>query len=257
MANEPGRSVASRLLALLFVFQDGSPALSLADIVRATGIPHATARRLIHELADAGALDQLPDGRFSVGLRLWQLGTRAPRTESLRTLARPFMEDLHTALQQHVQLAVIEGNDAVIIERRSAPGALGLLSRVGGRLPLHCSGAGKVLLSHSLQDFSDAILAGPLRRFTPRTIVDPVELRKQMAACRVTGTAIVQEELTVGADSVATRIVNGEGRVVAALSVVVSTNSVALQPTAAAVLASGLGLSRLLGWKPGITVKAG
>ena len=105
---EPGRSVSSRLLDLLFSFEPGESELTLAELTRKTGLPHATARRLVLELTRAGALVQRANGRYAIGLRLWRLGTLAPLTESLRTMAQPFMEDLYTALHQHVQLAVLE-----------------------------------------------------------------------------------------------------------------------------------------------------
>ncbi|QPP10179.1 IclR family transcriptional regulator [Streptomyces bathyalis] len=254
---EPGRTVSSRLLEILFAFRADHPDLSLADLVRITGIPHATVRRLALELVDVGALERREDGRFTVGLRLWQLGTLAPLTESLRTLAQPFMEDLHSALHQHVQLAVLEGHEAVIIERLSAPHAPALVSRVGGRLPLHCSGVGKVLLSHGGPELIESVLSGGLHRHTSRTVVDPAELRNEIAACRRTGTAAVRGELTGEADSVAARIVDGHGRVVAALSVVLRAGSVNHQAALAAVLASGFGISRQLGWRPGIRVREG
>lgn len=253
--SEPGRTVGSRLLEVLFAFQPGQTALSLADLVRKTGMPHATVRRLAMELADFGALDRQPDGRFTVGLRLWQLGTLAPLTESLRTLAKPFLEDLYTALHQHVQLAVLEGQEAVIIERLSAPEAAELVSQVGGRLPLHCTGVGKVLLSHGGTDLIETVLSGELREYSSRSIVAPEVLRKEIGDCRRTGTATVRGELTPGTDSVATRIVNAEGRVVAALSVVVRTDSVKHQAVLPSVIASGLGISRLLGWRPGVKVR--
>ncbi|MEU5696167.1 IclR family transcriptional regulator [Actinosynnema sp. NPDC020468] len=253
--NEPGRSVSSRLLEVLFAFQPDQSALSLADLVRRTGLPHATVRRLAMELTDVGALSRKNDGRFTIGLRLWQLGTLAPLTESLRTSAQPFMEDLYTALHQHVQLAVLEGTEAVIIERLSAPRAPGLVSQVGGRLPLHCSGVGKVLLAHGGAELIDRVLSGRLERHTPRTTVDPVLLRGELAECRRTGTAAVRGELTTGADSVATRIVDAEGAVVAALSVVVRTDSVKHQAALPSLIASGLGISRVLGWKPGIRIR--
>lgn len=253
--SEPGRTVGSRLLEVLFAFQPGHSALSLADLVRKTGMPHATVRRLAMELTDSGALDRRPDGRFTVGLRLWQLGTLAPLTESLRTLAQPFLEDLYTALHQHVQLAVLEGQEAVIIERLSAPEAPELVSQVGGRLPLHCTGVGKVLLSHGGTELIETVLAGELQEYSSRSIVAPEVLRKEIADCRRTGTATVRGELTPGTDSVATRIVNGEGRVVAALSVVVRTESVKHPAVLPSVIASGLGISRLLGWRPGIKVR--
>src|SRR5262249_43565491 len=155
------------------------------------GLPQPTVRRLVLELAKAGALEQRPDGMFTIGLRLWQLGTLAPLTESLRTMALPYMEDLYTALHQHVQLAVLEGTDAVIIERLSPPHAVDLVWQVGGRLPLHCSGVGKVLLSHGGATLAREVLDGELRRFTSGTVTEPDALRRELAECRRTGTALV------------------------------------------------------------------
>ncbi|WP_204015487.1 IclR family transcriptional regulator, partial [Virgisporangium aurantiacum] len=246
---EPGRSVSSRLLRVLFAFTPERPNLSLAELARITGMPHPTVRRLAMELSSAGVLRRRGDGRFDIGLRLWQLGTLAPLTESLRTTAQPFIEDLHTALHQHVQLAVLEGQEAVVVERLSAPAAPDLVSQVGGRLPLHCSGVGKVLLSHGGAELIESVLSGPLRRHTPRTTVDPAALRKELAECRLTGTATVRGELSPDADSVATRVVDGDGRVVAALSVVVRSGSVQHRAALPSVIASGLGISRALGWR--------
>ena len=254
-ANEPGRSVSSRLWDLLFAFDPEHTEQSLADLVRRTGIPHATARRLTLDLVAAGALERTTDNRFAIGLPLWRLGTLAPRAETLRSAAQPFVEDLYTALRQHVQLAVLQGDRAVIIERLSAVNAVSLMSQVGGHLPLHCSAVGKVLLSHSSPAFIDEVLAGRLQRFTPRTIVEPAALRRELASCRSTGTVVVREELSEGAESVATRIVDGHGRVVAALSVVVAAGSINLETAVPSLVASGLGLSRRLGWRPGIPIR--
>jgi DNA-binding IclR family transcriptional regulator len=208
--SEPGRSVSSRLLQVLFAFRPGHTRLTLAGLARRTGMHQATVRRLAIELVAAGALDRAPDGTLTVGTRLWQLGTLAPLTEPLRTVALPFMEDLYTALQQHVQLAVLEGSEAVIVERMSRPDAVGLVSGVGGGLPLHCSAVGKVLLAHGDAGLFDAVVERGLDRFTPQTIIDPLHLRRELGDCRRTGTAIVRGELTPGADSVATQIlVNG------------------------------------------------
>jgi DNA-binding IclR family transcriptional regulator len=250
--SEPGRSVSSRLLDVLFAFRPGQPRLTLAELTRTTGIPHPTVRRMVLELVAVGALERHEDGRFTVGVRLWQLGTLAPLTESLRTLAQPFMEDLYAALRQHVQLAVLDGHHAVVIERLSAPHALGLVSQVGGHLPLHCSGVGKVLLSHGGTELIEEVLSAPLRRYTPQTIVNAEVMRKEIAACRRSGTATVRGELTDQADSVATRIVDGQGRVVAALSVVVRAGSVKHRAALPSVVATGLGISRRLGWLPGL-----
>ena len=252
---EPGRSVSSRLLEILFAFRKGHEVMGLAEIERETGMPHATTRRLLLELTSAGAVDRLEDGRFTIGLRLWQLATLTPRTESLRILARPFIDDLYGALKQHVQLAVLAEDHAVIIERMSAPHAVPLASEVGGRLPLHCSGVGKVLLSHADADVIDQVLNGRLSSYTAKTVTDAAVLRRQFAGCRQTGIAVVRGELTNNADSVATRIVDAEGVVVAALSVVVRSDSVKLDVATPSVITTGLAISRALGWQQGVPVK--
>ncbi|MGY1814825.1 IclR family transcriptional regulator [Blastococcus sp. SYSU D00820] len=254
--SEPGRSVSSRLLAVLFAFRSGRSRLSIADLTRHTGLPHATVHRLVRELLAAGALERAADGSLTVGLRLWELGTRAPLSVPLRTLALPFLEDLYAALQQHVQLAVLEGREAVVVERLSAAGAVGVASEVGGRLPLHSSGVGKVLLAHAGEDLLDDVLAAGLPRYTPATLTDGAALRRQLAECRRTGTATVRGEMTAGVDSVATRIVDAEGRVVAALSVVVRAGSVELATATPSLMASALGISRRLGWVPGTGVRS-
>ncbi|MEV0642204.1 IclR family transcriptional regulator C-terminal domain-containing protein [Streptomyces sp. NPDC050619] len=107
-----------------------------------------------------------------------------------------------------------------------------------------------MLLSHGGTELIETVLSGELREYSSRSIVAPEVLRKEIGDCRRTGTATVRGELTPGTDSVATRIVKGEGRVVAALSVVVRTDSVKHQAVLPSVIASGLGMSRLLGWRP-------
>jgi len=253
--SEPGRSVSSRLLQILFAFRPGCTRFTLAGLARRTALPQATVRRLVLELVAAGALDRAPDGVLTVGTRLWQLGTLAPLTEPLRTVALPFMEDLYAALHQHVQLAVLEGGEGVIVERLSTPSAVGLTSGVGGGLPLHCSAVGKVLLAHGDGGLFDELVKRGLERFTPWTVTDPGRLREELADCQRTGTAVVRGELTPGADSVATRIMDVEGRVVAALSVVVGSGSVSLTAVVPSVVTSGLGISRRLGWSPKVGVR--
>jgi DNA-binding IclR family transcriptional regulator len=241
---------------VLFAFGPGHSRLTLAGLTRQTGMPAATVRRMALELVRAGALNMGPDGVLTVGTRLWQLGTLAPLTEPLRTVAQPFMEDLYTALHQHVQLAVLEGREAVIVERLSEPRAIGLVSQVGGRLPLHSSAVGKVLLAHGESMLFSSLAERGFTQFTSHTIIDPARLRRELSDCRRTGIATVREEMTPRADSVATRIMDADGCVVAALSVVVGSGSVALQTVIPSIVACGLGISRRLGWIPEAGVRA-
>ncbi|WP_405863713.1 IclR family transcriptional regulator [Streptomyces sp. NBC_00005] len=152
------------------------------------------------------------------------------------------MEDLHSATQQHVQLAVLDGTDALVVERISATRAVPLVAGVGGRLPLHASAVGQVLLAHAGEELFTVVVRDGLAGFTPRTITDPAALRVALAECRRTGAAIVREEMSPDAYSVAAPVTDSKGRVVAALSVVgADARTHLLLP---AVLLAGRGISR-------------
>lgn len=244
-ANSPerGRTVISRAVAILGAFTPRRPRLTLAQICRETGLPHATAHRIVAELVGAGALERTASG-YVIGLRLWEMGSLNPRGLPLRARAMPVMEDLHAATGQHVQLAVLDGEQAVVVERISTPDAVPVVSQVGGRLPLHASAVGKMLLAHAGEELLRAVERSGLPRYTPTTIVDPRRLRAHLAECRTTGVAIVREEMSPGAFSVAAAITDSRGRVVAALSVVGADP--ATQRLAPAVVLAGRGISRNL-----------
>ncbi|WP_217236276.1 IclR family transcriptional regulator [Streptomyces sp. AC555_RSS877] len=244
-SSDRGRTVTSRALAILGAFTPEHPELTLAQLCRLTGLRHATAHRLVGELTTWGALERVASGAYVIGLRLWELGTLNPRGLPLRVRAMPVMEDLHAATQQHVQLAVLDGTDALVVERISASGAVPVVSGVGGRLPLHASAVGQVLLAHAGAELFTEVVRGGLDRFTPRTVTDPVALRVALAECRRTGAAVVREEMSPDAYSVAAPVTDAKGRVVAAVSVVgTEARTHLLVP---AVMLAGRGISRGLG----------
>jgi DNA-binding IclR family transcriptional regulator len=157
----------------------------------------------------------------------------------------PVMEDLHAATQQHVQLAVLDGTDALVVERISTPRAVPVVSGVGGRLPLHASAVGQMLLAHAGEELFGEVVRHGLTGFTPKTITDPAALRGALAECRRTGVAVVREEMSPDAYSVAAPITDSKGRVIAALSVVgADARTHLLMP---AVVLAGRGISRARG----------
>ena len=139
-----GEPVVDRALALLESFDAAHPHLTLSELSRRSGIPASSALRLAGRLLAWGALERDPDGRFSVGLRLWEVASLAPRGHGLRQVALPFMGYLEEVTRQHVLLAVREGEEALMVERRSTHGAIAALYGSGGRKPLQSTGVGLV-----------------------------------------------------------------------------------------------------------------
>ncbi len=194
----PGQSVAARTLAVLAAFDRTHRALTLTEIAERADLPVPTTHRLARELESWGALTRRPDTRYVIGRRLWDLGLLAPIQSGIREVAAPFLQDLYAATFATVHLAVREGTQVLYLDRLSGRASVPVVSRVGSRLPLHCTGVGKVLLAHAPDGIRREAMSD-LRPMTPHTIVAPGVLERQLRQIRQQGYATTTEEMTLGA----------------------------------------------------------
>lgn len=215
----PAVSVTSRALKLLGAFDARNPRLTLSELARRSGLPLATAHRLLIELASWGAVTRQPSGEYVIGRRLWSIGLLAPLETGLREIASPFLHDLYGATLATVHLAVRDRTKVLYLDRLSGHSSVPVISDIGVRLPLHTTGVGKVLLAHAPVGVQAAVFAN-LTLETPYSIVQPGVLRRQLARVLRDGYATTTEEMTLGACSIAVPICS-EDNVIAALGVVV------------------------------------
>jgi DNA-binding IclR family transcriptional regulator len=204
-------TVLGKAVAILRSFTPEDQVLTLAELVRRTGLPKASAHRIAADLVGHQLLDRVPGGyRLSGGL--FELGMRASAERTLLELAMPFLQDLYERTHETVHLGVTDGHAVVYVAKigghRQAPAP----SRVGGRMPLHCTAIGKVLLAHAGPEVRQEVLAGPLERRTPHTIVAPGLLRRQLDAVLDNGVAFEREESTPGLLCVASPVLDVDGR---------------------------------------------
>ncbi len=245
-ATDAGEPVLDRAFALLAGFDPTHRVLSLTDMARRSEIPLSSALRLARRLVSLGALER--SGRdYVVGLRLWEIASLAPRSQGLREVAMPVMADLEEATRQHVLLAVRDGSEAVLVERLSGRSAMSVLYRVGGRLPLHSTGVGLVLLAHADHDFQQRILSAPLIHLPEAIRVDPAGLRRTLAEVRRDGIVTVRRNAPEPLVAVAAPIRDAGDVVVAALSVVIPASSIDPRRVGPAVRAGARAISRGLG----------
>jgi DNA-binding IclR family transcriptional regulator len=235
---EKGDPVLDKAFTLLRAFTPERPELNLTELSHRSGLPMSTARRMAVRLTRLGALERSADGRYAIGMRLWEIASLSPRGHGLRRVALPYMEDLYEVTHQHVLLAVLDGEDAVLVERISAHRAVDVLYRVGGRLPLTNTGVGLVLLAHTDSDLQEQLLeetTEPGRRAT---------VRASLAAIRRDGATIFRPSGDWNVVSVAAPVRDSGGAVVAAVSIVVPDHSTNPQLLTTAVRTAARGISR-------------
>src|SRR5690625_3122022 len=175
--SEVPRGMIDRVLVILNTFDRGREHQRLTDISRRCGLPLATTYRILQRLTVWGMLERTHDGDYQIGLRLWELGSLAPRSMELQHLARPYLHDLHAVTGYTVHLGIREGDEMVSVERFTAPTQRRrrpLL--VGRRNRLHTTAIGQVLLAYAPDDVRDRVLEEPLEQVTPYTSVDPRQL---------------------------------------------------------------------------------
>lgn len=239
-----GESVLARAARIVEAFGIDDASLTVTELARRADLHVATASRLIEELARCGWLER--DGRrVRVGVRLWEVASRSSTTVSLREAARPFMEDLHAVVEQNTQLAVREGTEVLFLERLTTRGAAVSFTRIAGRLPIHASSSGLLLLAHSPREVQEQVMNAPMRTFTDHTIRTPHELRVELANVRRQGYALCAGHIHPETTGIAVPVRGADDTVVAALALVVPNDDAAYTQIPA-LRAAARGISRVV-----------
>jgi DNA-binding IclR family transcriptional regulator len=241
---EAGRSVTSKIVAILLTFHDGNEH-SLTEISRLTCLPVSTAHRLVTELAGWGVLERTDESTFRIGLQIKAIGGRRPYTPAILESARRVLEDLVTAARTGARRGVLSGVDVAYIEKRCDHSPVTTFAQTS-RLPAHATALGKALLAFSPAEILDRVIVNGLKCYTPNTVTDPDRLRQSLASIRLTRVAIARWELEPGVSEVAVPIFGSGGMAVAALGLAVPNLRADLQMASSVLTIAARGLSREL-----------
>ena len=213
-------SVTKAFAILETVAEAGSRGLPFARVVDRTGIPKASAHRLLRELVELSVLAFDPATRhYRGGMVLARLGAGVSADYDLRGIARSHLEALQ-AETGHVATLGIRNDDEGVYVDKIEPNdfSIRLHSEVGIAFPLHSTAMGKVLLAHAPADVVRRITKRRLPSFTKNTITDGKQLQKELDRVRRDGHAFDREEITRGLMCVAAPIYDAHGEVAGAMS---------------------------------------
>jgi DNA-binding IclR family transcriptional regulator len=183
-------------------------------------IAKSSAFDLMSSLAELGFLNKTEENRYRLGWRLVTLSETLLATTELRKEARPVMEDLAAQYQETIHLAVLDGTQAVYVDKLEGRQAVRVeLTSLGARLYAHCSALGKVLLAYtSEEEVKRIIQSAGLPRFTSNTITEEESLLQNLSKIRKQGYAYDMEEILLDLCCVGAPIYDHTGQVIAAIS---------------------------------------
>lgn len=219
----PGRytvDAAAKALELLNVFSFRERRFSLTDLAARTGIPRATAFRLLSTLEQAGFIAK-EGPEYRLGIKCLVLGNVVAADLDVREKAHPHLVALRDATRETTHVAVLHQWQVVYLERVPSPQPVGFMqSRAGAILPAYCTALGKTLLAYRPES-EVAVWAGSqsLTALTPYTNTSPKKLLEELRVVRDRGYALDEQEHEIGVRCVAAPIWNHRGEVVAAISV--------------------------------------
>ena len=207
------RSVA-KAMELLQLLSDAGEAMTLTAISERAGLPKSTVFGLLTTMRDYDVITQHADGKYALGLRLFEYGCRASAFWNISSLARPYLEHLAEATGASAMLSTYENGHIVALDQAEGRDSLRIVSAPGARLPLHCTSQGKVFLSAMADHEAKRVLScRTLEPYTPKTLVTWEEFFRVMQAARENGYAVEDGEYRFGLCSASAPVRDSSGAV--------------------------------------------
>jgi IclR family KDG regulon transcriptional repressor len=241
-----------RAVSILNAFSMDDPELGVTELADRLGLHKSTVHRFMVNLDAAGLVERnARTGRYRLGLHVFELGALVMQQMNLWDEALPFLEGLVHDTGETGHLAVLDGGEAIYIERVEARRALRVPSAIGRGYPAHATNLGKVLLADLSRERVEAIIAERgLAAYTSQTITDPGELEADLELIRRRGYAVDNEEYDEGLRCIGAPVRDHSGHVVAALGIggpVTRITPERVEEMGGLVMTAARGLSRRLG----------
>jgi len=213
--------VLNKSFSILNIFLEQKSPISMTEISRKLNFNLSTVQRIIETLRYGGYIEQDPiSQKYQLGLKLLELGMAKFHQISLIKEATPYLKELVGKFNETVHLGILEDIDVLYLAKEESSQIVRMVSYVGSRAPVHCTGLGKVLLAHlPLSKRKNTLDKIKLSRRTKNTITDRECLEIELDRIEKEGFALDKEENEKDVSCIAAPIRNYQGRVIAAVSI--------------------------------------
>lgn len=220
---EKGNIIQSvdRAIDIIEFMSHGKKEYGVSEIAKELNLHKSTAFGLISTLENRGLVSQNPENsKYRLGLRLFELGKSVYEGMDLKDIAQPFLKHLVEKFNETVHLVVCDKGEVVYIDKIESLRTIRIISKVGARLPMYCTGVGKAMLAFMSEEYIKKYLEEKeLKPYTANTITDAQKLKSELEIIKKRGYALDLEEIEEGLKCIAVPIIDKNGKVFAAISV--------------------------------------
>ena len=216
MPASEGKTIHSvaKAIRLLDILTEKGQSVSLTELYQLTGWPKSTIHGLLSTMRESGLIEQMPNGRYWLGIHLFEYGCAVSNSWDIRDIAKPHMQSACQELGESVFLSVLDKGAVVTLAEEESHASLRVVSEIGARLPIHCTSQGKLFLANVSQAECRRILTHTeLKAYTPHTFTTPEQFFPELSRIREQGYAVENGEYKTGLWSVSAPVRDADGEV--------------------------------------------
>jgi|AraplaMF_Cvi_mMF_1032049.scaffolds.fasta_scaffold00012_18 DNA-binding IclR family transcriptional regulator len=213
--------VIDRMLDILELIELRQSGIVIKDLCERLSVPRSTVYRILNTLEARDVVKRAASGAYVLGPRLMNFAANVTDTRGtdIAQIAVGPIERLSLDIGQSVKVSIVYNGLALVVCCAQSTQDFAITVRPGRTIPLHSGAASKILLANVPEAEREKILSRPLRSFTSKTITDPDKLREELEEVRATDWSVDVGEHGEGIHAMATSIRDGDGNVVAAISI--------------------------------------
>ncbi|MEA1961295.1 MAG: IclR family transcriptional regulator [Bacillota bacterium] len=209
-----------RALSILALYNNDKKEWGISEISNELNLPKSTIHGLVATLAGNNFLYQNQNGKYRLGIKVFELGMAYSTNVDIGYAAEPFIKALLVKYNQSVHMAVFAGRSAVFIANNQAENGAGIFPHVGAVVSAYCTGVGKVLLAWQSPDYIENYLAQEhFLPVTKNTITTTEDLRLELQKIKQQGYSLDHGEALTDTGCISAPILGPEGQILAAISI--------------------------------------